>query len=363
MLATGSSRTNRVFLAVLALSAVLNLYLMYVLPGAETVPFHLVWIGLSIMYGLSMWRLTTMAVVLVIVAVDHGYVLVHHADMGVIGWEETTEVPLMTAVFVVMVWHVRRRQVMMAEVARLAEGDRRRAEAQERFIRLVSHELRTPITIARGFTELVRNASTDETVKDDTRIVMEELDRMAGIVQRLVTLMQMDGSYERTSSDVDRVLARVVLRWRPAADRRWTVRSTIGEAPINQDRLEAALDSLVENAVKFTAPGDRIDVIGNGGPETWSITVADSGKGIPPERLAALTADIPAAVSVATTSGTGLGLAIVRAVAASWGGRVDIDSELGVGTTVTLHFARSAADQAGADGVSGPYRATTPMGA
>lgn len=339
MSATDSLQTRRLVFAGLALAGVVNLALMYVLPGAETIPFHLVWIGLSTIYGVITWRLAPMVVVLVVVAVSTGYILIHHAQEGVIGWEETTEVPLMTAIFVIMVWHVRRRQHMVAEVARLAETERRRAAAQDRFVRLASHELRTPITIARGYAELVGGATTDPAIREDTRIVLEELDRLAGITQRLVTLVQMDEPYVQELRDVDAALANVVIRWRPAADRRWAVRSTIGEAPINLDRLNTALDCLVENAVKFTEPGDRIEVLGTGTSDAWTITVADSGSGMTPERLAAVNAG-GSAVPATKSSGTGLGLAIVRAVVTSWGGRLRVHSAAGVGTTVTLHFPR-----------------------
>ncbi|MEU5941052.1 HAMP domain-containing sensor histidine kinase [Micromonospora sp. NPDC047548] len=340
-----SSRNDRLFLGGWALTAVVNSYLMYVLPGKETVPFHLVWIGLSVVYGLTTWRPIVMAAVLAAITLTTGYILVHHASVAAIGWEETTEVPLMAAVFGVMVWHVRRRQQMVAEVARLADVERRRADSQDRFIRLASHELRTPITIARGYTELVRAAADDPEIQEDTRIVLEELDRLAGITQRLVTLIQMDGPYHREMRDVDMVLAGVVRRWRPAANRQWSVRSTVGMASINQDRLEVALDCLLENSVKFTGPGDRIEVEGIGARDSWSIVVADSGTGISPERVEALSnAGVPPAPR-GTFSGTGLGLAIVRAVVGSWGGSLRLTSEPDVGTTVSLVFPRFAAQQ------------------
>ena len=343
MWATGSWRTSRVLFVLLALTGVGNLGLMYLLPGAETIPFHLVWISLSIVYGLTAWRLAYMAIVLAIVAATTGYVLVHHVNQGVIRWEETTEVPLMTAVFVVMVWHVRRRQQMTAQVARLAESEHRRAESRDRFVRLASHELRTPITIARGYTEVVRARATDPGVQEDTRIVLEELDRLAGITQRLVTLMQMDVPFVQHAQDADAVLSRVVLRWRPAADRRWEVRSSIGEASFNLDRLEAALDCLLENAVKFTRPGDRIEVVGSCTGDGWTISVIDTGAGISPERLAALTEESPNGKPDATATGTGLGLAIVRAVVRSLQGHMEITSVRGTGTTVTLRFPRVSA--------------------
>jgi signal transduction histidine kinase len=365
MWATGSLRSRRILFTALAIAGLVNLGLMYVLPGGETIFFHFVWIGLATIYGVTAWRLLPMVVVLAVVAVTTGYILIHHAAIGVIGWEETTEVPLMTALFVVMVWHVRRRQHMVAEVARMAEAERRRASSQERFVRLASHELRTPITIARGYAEMVSAATTDPVILEDTRIVVEELDRLAGITQRLVTLVQMEGSYVQEIHDVDAALANVVIRWRPAADRQWAVRSTIGEALVNLDRLHTALDCLVENAVKFTKPGDRIEVIGGGTSDAWTITVADSGPGMTPERVAEVTAGGPTAIQAVKQSGTGLGLAIVRAVVRSWGGQLEVRSLFGAGTTVTLTFPRVAARHMdiAADLAVLPPRAISPIDA
>ncbi|MET8909569.1 HAMP domain-containing sensor histidine kinase [Micromonospora sp. NPDC004551] len=318
------------------------------------------WIGLSVVYGLTAWRPIVTAAVLAAVTLTTGYILVHHAAAGAIGWEEITEVPLMAAVFGVMVWHVRRRQQMVAEVARLADAERRRAESQNRFVRLASHELRTPITIARGHTELMGAATADPVIREDTRIVLEELDRLAGITHRLVTLMQMDGPYVREMRDVDHLLAGIVRRWRPTADRRWDVRSTVGTASINQDRLEVALDCLLDNAVKFTDTGDRIEVEATGTRDGWSIVVADSGAGMHPEQIEALSRAGESPASPGTYSGTGLGLAIVRAVVGSWGGSLRVDSEPGVGTRVCLIFPRHAAQQARPDAPAPQPRSSRP---
>jgi two-component system, OmpR family, sensor kinase len=318
---------------------------MYLVPGGETIPFHLVWIGLSVVYGFIRMRPWAMVVVLSLVAVTTGAILAHHAQAGVIRWEETTEVPLMSVVFVVMVWHVHRRQRAMAELARLAAAERRRAETQQLFIQLASHELRTPITVARGYTELVRRRSENDATNEDTEIVLQELDKLTHITQRLVTLMQMEHPYAREPADVDAELARIVHRWEPAASRQWTVRSTIGRTPINQERLATAMDSLLENAVKFTGVGDRIEVSGYTTHEHWIIEVCDSGSGLTSEQAAALNAANGPLRHTLSGSGTGLGLAIARAVAVSWGGELHIAGEPGRGTTVTLRFPRRLTDQ------------------
>jgi two-component system, OmpR family, sensor kinase len=342
-------RPDLLVLAAWVASAVVNVLLMYVLPGVETIPFHFIWMGLSIIYGFTRWRPVGMIAVLVAVALSTGYVMAHHAAAGHIGWEEVTEVPLMSAVFIVMVWHVRRRQLAAADVARLADAERRRADVQQLFIRLASHEMRTPITVARGYTELVRGAARDPAVDDDTAVVLDELDKLTRITKRLVTLMQMDGAYTRRPADLDAELARVVRRWEPMADRDWVVRSAVGSVPINEERLEAALDCLLENAVKHTDIGDRIELTGSATADTWTIAVTDTGAGIEPARVAALNSSDAATRREA--AGNGLGLAIARAVAVSWGGRLWVSGAPGSGTTVTLEFPRAFADRIVVEGL------------
>jgi len=281
-----------------------------------------------------------MTVALVAVAAVTGAIMVHDAASGWIGWEETAEVPLMSALFVVQVWHVRRRQQALADLRRLAEGDRRRAEHRELFVRLVSHELKTPITVARGYTELLRARLAEPSVQEDTAVVLEELDRLERISRRLVALILQDRPSVVRPTDVDGVLAQTVHRWEPAADRRWRVRSIVGLVSVNEERLATALDCLLVNAVKFTAPGDRIEVIGSATPERWTVEVRDNGTGLSAADAAMINAaDGPLPH---TPSGTGLGLAIARTAVAACGGSLVIAGEPGVGTTVTLGFPSGA---------------------
>jgi signal transduction histidine kinase len=232
-----------------------------------------------------------------------------------------------------MVWHVYRRQLLLREVQRIGELERRRYEMQQLFVRLASHELRTPITVARGYTELLRGVHQDAATIEDTEIVLEELDKVSQITQRLVTLIQMDEPQPLRSCDIDAELLRIVHRWQPAASRDWAVDSTIGYGRVNPERFEAALDCLLENAVKFTKPLDRIEVTGHGDADGWSVRVVDTGSGISPETAERLLTGPP---GQGTSTGTGLGLAIVRAVIEPLGGRITLSGQPGHGTTVTL---------------------------
>jgi two-component system OmpR family sensor kinase len=331
MAATHSPFTNRSLIAFWAIFAAINVVLMWLVPGQETVPFHFVWISLALVYGFTSWRTSWMVVALVSVTLCTGVVLVHHAALGEIRWEETAEEPLMVAIFVVMVWHVHRRNVLLREVQRINGIERRRLERQQLFVRLASHELRTPITVARGYTELVRAVHKDPATLDDTAIVLDELDKLTRITQRLVTLIQVDEPHPLRRTDVDAELFRIVRRWERTANRDWVVQSAVGAALINTERFEAALDCLLENAIKFTQPLDRIEITGLRASGGWVVQVQDSGAGISAETIQRLSSGTP---GEATNTGTGLGLPIVSAVAASLGGRVTINGAIGAGTAV-----------------------------
>ncbi len=336
---TWTAATNRVVLALWAVFASINVALMWYLPGEETVPFHFVWISLSLVYGFTQWRIRWMVTTLTLVVLATGAILIHHAATGEIRWEETTEEPLMAGIFMVMVWHVHRRQQLVREVQRVNAMERRRTQRQQLFVRLASHELRTPITIARGFTELIRAAHADRATLEDTDVVLDELDKLSRITQRLVTLMQLDEPHSLRRVNLDGELTRVVRRWEPTANRVWVVRSTVGDAMVSAERFEAALDCLIENAIKFTEPGDRIEVTGERRPEGWTIRVHDTGAGISEQDARRLLASPP---GQATSTGTGLGLAIVRAVGERLGGQLRIDGVPGAGTTVTLSVPQPA---------------------
>jgi signal transduction histidine kinase len=318
--------------------AAINIVLMFNEPGRETIPFHFVWISFALVYGLRPWPIPHMIIALLVITVTTFWALLHHALAGYIGWEETTEVPLMCALFLVMVWHVRRRQASLAQVERLAAVERRRAEAQILFVQLGSHELRTPITVARGYTELVRAAHSDPETLEDTEIVLDELAKLERITARLLTLLLIEGASATSTVDLDQELTRTLRRWEPTADREWRVESHVGSAALRMDRLETALDCLLENAVKFTEPGDAIRV------HAWKalgeilIEVSDTGAGIPADDLPKVFDHFTTGQSAGDRAGTGLGLPIVRATLAARGGTIEVKSELGSGTVFLMRM-------------------------
>jgi two-component system, OmpR family, sensor kinase len=257
MSVTASSRADRGLWWGWLVFAGANTVAMFVFAGAETVPFHFVWISLSVVYGLQLWSSRRTYTVLAVVGVLTGSALVLHVHNEVIGWEETTEVPLMTLVFLAMVWHVRRRTKAEQRARQLAESEREMREALRRFVRFASHELRTPMTVAGGYAELIRDNATDDQTREDAIVVLEELETLNGIAGRLLTLARSEQRdlLREQDVDVDSLLQRAVKRWRPAADRVWSIDTHTGVITADQERLEAALDCLLDNALRYTEEG------------------------------------------------------------------------------------------------------------
>ena len=176
---------------------------MYMLPGQETVPYHLGWAGFALAFGLGTWGRGQLVTALAWYTLATGAVLARSWLLGVIGWEETTEIPLMLLLAMLMVWHVRRRQAALAEVTRLAERDVQACLDREQLMRLTSHELRTPLTIARGYIELLQTRATEFDTQQDLSVVGDELERLSRVSDRLIRMILLQDDTTNEMVDID----------------------------------------------------------------------------------------------------------------------------------------------------------------
>ena len=339
------ARTYRADLAWVAF-VLLNLVAMQLIPAWQTVPFLIIWISLTAVYGWRLWRFGSALATVLVVTLATG---------GLIGWQVLrgrqdgdylAEVPLLALLFVVMVWHSRRRAAAMAEMKRVSDHNVVLLEQQRQFLQDASHELGTPIAIALGHAELIEQAAADKAIVADARIAVEELLRMRRLTSRLLLLASTDGpEFLRLAAvDVEEIVVEALRRWNHVP-RRWSL-GTLEETWVqgDADRLTLAIDALIENAVDHTEPGDRIALSVKRDGKQVVLAVADEGSGIPAsevDRIFSRFSRIDAGRN-RDAGGFGLGLAIVKAIAQAHQGTVQVRSTLGHGSVFELRLPASA---------------------
>ena len=223
------------------------------------------------------------------------------------------------------------------------------------FVANVSHELKTPATSLKLLAESLEESLEEDPVQ--ARLfaaqLKKETERLANLITDLLDLARLE-SQERTDYptlvDVRGVLMTVLAGMRRVARRqditlqwkrfgkaaRYTVRG-------DETQLTSMFTNLVDNAVKYTPPGGRVEVTGGTEGDEIIISIADSGIGIPEGKLSRIFERfyrVDKARSKAT-GGTGLGLSIVKHVAENHGGRVTVESAPGRGTTFTVRLPRA----------------------
>jgi signal transduction histidine kinase len=326
--------------------AAANLAAMAAWERWETIPFHFIWVSLTLVYGFRVWRSLPTATTLAFVALSTGLLILSDARHGTQEWGELFEVPLMSAMFLAMVWHARRRQDALGVAESHALQLESVVERQERFLQDASHELRTPVTIARGHLEIRRRAGADNGDGGEIDVALDELDRIERIIERLLLLARADqpGFVEQREIELEHFLEDVFFRWTEVAPRRWRLGELAsGTLTGDAEQLRIALDALLENAVKYSEPEDEIEVSSARTPYGVTIEVRDAGIGIPQEALGRIF-DRFARVDAARTrarGGVGLGLAIVDTIAKAHGGRAHVASR-GRSTVFSLDLPRFA---------------------
>jgi signal transduction histidine kinase len=320
-----------------------NLVAIYWFANWETIPFHFIWISLTLLYGFRAWPAGPTVWVLTAVMVTTASGIGLDVYRGSEPAQELTEVPLMAAVFVAMAWTAHRKQAAEWSHHEISEQNSRLLADQRRFLQDAAHQLKTPITIALGHAELLADGlarSGDQQGGEDIEVVIDELDRLRRISERLLLIAAAaDPAFLHPEPvALDRLITELVRRWRPTADRCWRIgRLDQAIARADKERLGLALDALLENAVRHTGSDDviQLSVIRDYPGMPARIIVADTGDGIAADRLP-LIFDRFSTGDDEQPRRTGLGLPLVRAVAHAHGGNVTLSSEVGKGSEFEL---------------------------
>jgi signal transduction histidine kinase len=233
-------------------------------------------------------------------------------------------------------------------LAGLVAENARLLAAQRRFLMDASHQLKTPITVALGHAELLAADLAGQAGSRDIDVVVGELHRLRSLSERLLLIAASENpDFLRPEQMALPMFAmNLLLRWRPAAPRRWLV-GQLDQAVVaaDADRLALAIDALLENAVQHTAAGDviRVSVVAGERARFACVVIEDSGAGIAAAELAHIfdrfssghggqAGGEPGSGPGPGRRGTGLGLALARAVARGHGGEVRVSSKPGAGS-------------------------------
>lgn len=231
------------------------------------------------------------------------------------------------------------------------------------FVANVSHELRTPLTVIHGYLDMIE----PEEYPDIEPMVLEmrrQSQRMAQIVEDLLTLSRLEAQEKVEEETVSMASMMDTLRREAEAlsGGRHEV-SCEDASPTDLQGctkdLHSAFSNLVSNAVRYTPPGGRIMIRYAPEGDGVALAVTDTGQGIPPQHLPRVTERF---YRVSTSrsresGGTGLGLSIVKHVLNLHGGRLDVTSELGRGSTFRCIFGPERLRKRGQDDTTPEARA------
>ncbi|ADB53919.1 ATP-binding protein [Conexibacter woesei] len=266
-------------------------------------------------------------------------------------------------------------QVVQVAQKRAAEAEADRLKNE--FFALVSHELRTPLTSIVGYVELVLEGEVGEVNDEQARflgIVERNGKRLQRLVGDLLFVAQVEAgtlNLEHGDATLEAIVRDAVDGARPRAEQVGVTVAAETEPvpPIrgDADRLGQLVDNLISNALKFTPSGGDVTVTLRIDGDEVALAVADTGIGIPADEQARLFDRFFRASTAVEGEipGIGLGLSICQAIAEGHGGRIEVESEVGRGTTfrVVLPLRARLADADAAADTPAAHAATSGNGA
>jgi heavy metal sensor kinase len=225
-------------------------------------------------------------------------------------------------------------------------------QAQQRLVADVSHELRTPLTTVQGNLDLLRRGAAQEPRmrSEALRAIGDETTRMRRIINDLLLLAQADAGLKlhRQPVEMDTLLLEVYRQAQVMAQG-VTVRLGAEDQALvlgDSDRLHQLLLNLVDNALKYTPAGGQVTLTLRRSGGWVQVGVEDTGVGIRPEELPHIFERFYRADrSRPRSGGSGLGLSIAQWIAQAHGGRIEVESEVGQGSTFTVWLPEVATDE------------------
>jgi PAS domain S-box-containing protein len=234
------------------------------------------------------------------------------------------------------------------ELLKTLEREKELSQLKSNFVSMVSHEFRTPLGIIQSSAELLRAfyqkmepAERDEQLESITRNTR----RMAGMMEEVLILSRLDAGrldFQPATLDLNSFCRRLVDEVLSATNRRCRIELSLNcvpaEAKADERLLGHIFTNLLSNAVKYSEPGATVRFSIDRDGQDAVCVVADRGIGISEEDQQQLFKAFHRGSNVGTRPGTGLGLLLVKRCADLHGGKLQVKSKIGEGTTVTVRF-------------------------
>jgi signal transduction histidine kinase len=216
--------------------------------------------------------------------------------------------------------------------------------SQQRFLGDVSHELRTPLTVIKGNIGIIRKFGPDE---ESLSGIEGEVDRLTRMVGDLLLLNQAESGsmpLDLVKVSLDGILLEVIQQMHVLAKKKVKLNLiSIDQAQVNgdHDRIKQVFLNLISNAISYTPKNGKVDISLEKVDGQAKVTIFDSGPGISE-------ADLPhiferfyrgdKSRTHTATSGFGLGLSIAKMITEKLGGKIEVESKVGVGTKFIVYF-------------------------
>jgi len=222
---------------------------------------------------------------------------------------------------------------------------RKLTQVKKDLIDNISHELRTPLTSIKGYTETMEGA-TDKEREKYIQIIKRNTERLISMVDDLLSLSELEdkgGKMQIEKVNLEEIMGNMRKIFEPAIKKKqlrlnFDIQAELPEIEADSYKIEQMLINLIDNAIKYTEKGEINILVELTTASKVKIEVADTGIGIKKEQLNSIFERFYVVNKARSRQygGTGLGLSIVKHIVILHKGKIEIDSQLGVGTRLAV---------------------------